>query len=317
MWIFILLIILGIILLKFGADWFVQGSSDLARKLHVSELAIGLTIVSFGTSAPELMVNGFASLNGNPDIVFGNIIGSNCFNLFIILSVIGLIMPVKMQSSTAWKEIPFSMLALLVLFFLVNDRFFFHQASSRLSRADGLIMLAGFSWFLFYAFRQLRQDTLTNDPVKHPAGNLRIVLLMVAGLAGLAAGGKLVLDNAVKLATLLGLSEKVIGLTIVAVGTSLPELATSIVAAMKKNLDIAVGNIIGSNIFNILFILSFSAILKPLPYNAGFNLDIALLAGGTLVLFLAMYTGKKKQIDRWEAFVLFAGYIAYITTMVI
>jgi len=295
----------------------VQGSSDLARKLQVSELAIGLTVVAFGTSAPELVVNSFASVKGNHDIVFGNIIGSNSFNLFVILSIVGLIRPVRVQSSTAWREIPFSMVALVVLFVLVNDRLIFQAEASRLSRFDGLVMLAGFSLFILYAFRQLKKDAAGVDHVAPHTGNFRIALVIAAGLAGLVIGGKLVLDNAVKLASQLGLSEKVIGLTIVAAGTSLPELATSIVAASKRNLDMAVGNIIGSNVFNILFILSFSTMLKPLSYNPGFNTDLGFVAGGTLVLFLAMYTGRRKHIDRWEAFILLAGYVVYMTTAVI
>jgi cation:H+ antiporter len=315
MWLLILLIIAGLALLKFGADWFVEGSSGLARRLQVSELAIGLTIVAFGTSAPELVVNSFSSLKGNHDIVFGNIIGSNSFNLFVILSIVGLITPIKVQSSTAWREIPFSMIALIIFFLVVNDQFLLQRESSLLSRFDGIIMLGCFSLFIYYAFRQLRFDSAEPADVKRTLSNWRIAIFIFAGLAGLVVGGKLVLDNAIKLATQLGLSEKIIGLTIVAAGTSLPELATSIVAAIKRNHDIAVGNIIGSNIFNILFILPVSTMIRPLKFNPGFNIDIAFIAGGTLLLFIAMYTGKKKEIDRWEAFVLLTCYIAYLILM--
>jgi cation:H+ antiporter len=315
MWLNILLIIGGLILLQQGAAFFVKGSSGLARKFHVSDLAIGLTIVAFGTSAPELVVNSFASFNNNYDIVFGNIIGSNIFNLFIILSIVAIITPLKVQSSTAWKEIPFSFFALLLIFLLANDQLIFQRDISRISRLDGLIMVTAFALFLLYVFKQLKYDTNTVNAKK---GNDKIgiiILLIILGLAGLVLGGKLVLDNAVELALELGMSEKLIGLTIVAAGTSLPELATSVVAAVKKNNDIAVGNIIGSNIFNVLFILPASSFIQPLIYNSGFNRDIGVIAGGTVVLFIAMYTGRRMQIDRWEAFILFISFAVYILLM--
>lgn len=316
MWFNIILIIAGLVLLQQGASLFVKGSSGLARKFNVSELAIGLTIVSFGTSSPELVVNSIGSYNSNYDIVFGNIIGSNNFNLFIILGIIGIIAPMKVQSSTAWKEVPFSFFAILILFLLANDQIFFHKDKSYLSRGDSLIMIAAFGLFLFYVFKQLKSDPILNTTKTSNDKNIRIALFIIFGLAGLVLGGKLVLDNAVKLATAFGMSEKMIGLTIVAAGTSLPELATSVIAAIKKNNDIAVGNIIGSNIFNILFILPVSSFINPLRYNPGFNKDLALLTGGTLVLFLAMYTGKRMQIDRWEAFVLLIAYVVYFILMV-
>lgn len=317
MWILLLLIISGLVLLKQGADWFIKGSSGLARMFNVSELTIGLTIVAIGTSSPELFVNSFASFKGNYDIVMGNIIGSNIFNLFIILSIVGIVRPLKVQSSTAWREIPFSLLALLILFILVNDSLVFRKEASQLGRVDALIMLAFFLLFLYYAFRQLKNDKAITVKREQESiiSSKKIVLLLIAGMAGLISGGKLVLDNSVKLAIELGLSEKIIGLTIVAAGTSLPELATSLFAIIKKNNDLAVGNIIGSNIFNILFILPVSSIIRPLQFNPAFNLDISFIAFGTLVLFIAMYTGKRKQIDRWEVFVLLICYALYMIYM--
>lgn len=316
MWLHIILIIAGLVLLQQGAAFFVKGSSGLARKFRVSELAIGLTIVAFGTSAPELVVNSFAAFNSNYDIVFGNIIGSNIFNLFIILTIVAIIAPIKVQSSTAWKEIPFSFLSLLLLFLLANDHFIFRRDISRLSRIDGLIMIAAFSLFLVYVFKQLKTDTKNSSAEKVKDRTGVILALIIAGLAGLVFGGKLVLDHAVALAQELGMSEKLIGLTIVAAGTSLPELATSVVAAIKKNTDIAVGNIIGSNIFNVLFILPASSFIRPLVFDPGFNRDLGFIAGGTIVLFFAMYTGKRMQIDRWEALVLLISYAAYIVLIV-
>lgn len=317
MWPQILLILAGLFLLQRGASWFVEGSSGLARRLKVSELAIGLTIVAFGTSAPELIVNTLAAWNYRYDIVLGNIIGSNSFNLFIILSVAGLIIPLNVQSPTAWKEIPFSFLAIVVLFLVANDNLLVGKEVSVISRLDGLLLLGCFLLFIFYVWKQLRKDRDVVAGKKVEWRNGKIVLFMLLGLAGLVIGGKLVLDHAVKLATQLGMSERLIGLTIVAAGTSLPELATSVVAALKRSSDIAVGNIIGSNIFNIFFILGVSAVVRPLPYTEGFNVDLMVLAAGTLLLFLSMYTGQKLRIDRWEAFVLFSAYLLYFFWVVL
>jgi cation:H+ antiporter len=309
-WINILLGIAGLVLLQQGAGWFIKGSSGLARKFRVPELTIGLTVVAFGTSAPELVVNLAGTIKGNVDVVYGNIIGSNNFNLFVILGLVGLIGSIKVKSSTAWKEIPISFGAAGILFLLANDAAVTGKESI-LSRLDGLLLLFFFALFLYYAFRQLKKDKQVESHSGKNTSNARIIVFILLGLGGLVLGGKLVLDNAVIIASSLGMSERMIGLTIVAAGTSLPELATSLMAAVKRNFDIAVGNIIGSNIFNILFILGTSALVRPLEYNGTFNKDIALLSGGTILLLIAMYTGKRKQIDRWEALFLLAGYVVF------
>lgn len=303
-----ILLIVGFVILIKGADWLVQGGTSLARKYHISELAIGLTIVAFGTSMPELVVNVFAAYQSHSEIVFGNIIGSNIFNLFAILGIAGIISPLIVQSSTVWKEIPSSLFAAVLLFFLAN-RFFSDSAS--LSAVDGVILLIFFALFLYYVFRQMKKDTQPATTHHKTYKNLTIWLYIIVGLVFLVAGGRLVVVNAVKIASELGISETVIGLTIVAIGTSLPELATSVVAALRKSNDIAVGNIIGSNIFNILFILGVSSVIKPIDYNLKFNTDMYLLGIGTLLLFIAMFTGKKKKIDRWEAVILLTIYIGY------
>jgi cation:H+ antiporter len=293
-----------------GADWLVTGASALAKKYNVPDLVIGLTIVSFGTSAPELVVNSVASFQQHSDIVYGNILGSNIVNLFLILGIAGLIYPITVHTNTVWKEIPVSLLAVVVLYFLSNGILLDH--SNLLTRLDGFFLLAFFGGFLYYIYLQMKADR--NDPESLSIKNLtgrKISLLIVGGLAGLIFGGKLVVDNAIKIATEMGVSEKIIGLTIIAVGTSLPELMTSVVAAVKKNSDIALGNIIGSNIFNIFFILSVSSIIKPVQFNPAFNLELYILAAGTLVLFIAMFTGGKKKLDRWEAFILLGIYIIY------
>lgn len=309
----IILIVVGFASLIFGANWLVDGASSLAKKHKVSDLVIGLTIVAFGTSAPELVVNSIASVNGYSDIVFGNVIGSNNFNLFIILGIAGLIYPITVQSSTVWREIPISLIAGLLLLILANNYFLSH--TSEISRVDGGILILGFVGFLYYVFKQMKTEE--NIIVSYQQkSNLKIWGLILSGFAGLIVGGQLVVDNGILIATNLGVSEKIIGLTIIAAGTSLPELVTSIVAATKKNSDIAIGNVIGSNIFNILLILSVSSFIKPISFNQNFNTDIVILLGGTLFIFIAMFTGKRKKLDRWEAALLLSFYLIYTIYLV-
>ena len=310
----IIMVITGFISLIFGANWLVDGASALAKKYNVSELVIGLTIVAFGTSAPELVVNSIASVKGYSDIVLGNIIGSNNFNLFIILGLSALILPIKVQTSTAWKEIPISLFVAILLLFLLND--FIFTGSTFLSRTDGFIMLLLFCLFLYYVFNQMKNDI---QPVatENQKSVLKIWGLIIMGLAGLLLGGQLALVYSVEIANTLGVSEKIIGLTIIAAGTSLPELVTSVVAASKKNSDIAIGNVIGSNVFNILLVLAISSIISPIEYNPKFNLDVLILIGGTVFLFTSMLTGQKKKLDRWEAGILFGFYVIYTTYLVI
>jgi cation:H+ antiporter len=309
----ILLLTLGFGILIKGADWLVDGGSALARKYKISELAIGLTIVAFGTSMPELVVNTFAAYQSHAEIVFGNIIGSNIFNLFAILGIAGLIAPLTVQSSTVWKEIPVSFLAVVLLYFLSNS---IGSENEILSRIDGVVLLIVFGLFLYYVFLQLRGENIPLEVNRKEFPNLKLWLYIFLGLAFLIAGGRLVVINSVQIASSLGISQTIIGLTVVAAGTSLPELATSVVAAMKRNSDIAVGNIIGSNIFNIFFILGISALIRPVEYNIRFNYDLYLLGGGTILLFIAMFSGKKKKLDRWEAGILFVIYIGFTVLLI-
>lgn len=308
-----LLVIFGFAALIFGANWMVNGASALAKRYNVSDLAIGLTIVAFGTSAPELIVNIIASVKGYSDIVLGNIIGSNNFNLFIILGLAGLILPIKVQSSTAWKEIPISLFITALLILLIND--FEFTGNSSFSRLEGIFMLVLFGFFLFYVFKQLKSDPAVQTET-YETSTFKIWGLIIVGLAGLVIGGQLVVLNSVSIANSLGVSEKIIGLTIVAAGTSLPELVTSVIAAAKKNSDIAIGNVIGSNIFNILLILGINSVIKPLDFNPKFNLDLYILLGGTVFLLIAMLTGKRKKLDRWEAGLLFVFYLIYTIYLV-
>lgn len=310
----VLLVISGFAFLIFGANWLVEGAAALAKKYRVSDLAIGLTIVAFGTSAPELVVSLIASLNGFSDIVLGNVVGSNTFNLFLILGVSGIILPIAVQSSTAWKEIPISLFVTILLIFLLND--FSFSGQSFLSRSDGFIFLVLFLFFLYYVFFLMKKEQKTHSEFTQKSV-LKIWGLIILGLTGLIAGGQLVVNYCVNIANELGVSEKIIGLTIIAAGTSLPELVTSIVAAIKNKSDIAIGNVIGSNIFNILLILSISSIIKPIKFNSAFNFDLYILTGGTVFLFVSMLSGKRKKLDRWEASVLLGFYIVYTVFLVI
>ncbi|WP_020528783.1 calcium/sodium antiporter [Flexithrix dorotheae] len=305
----IILLLVGFVLLIVGANWLVDGATSLAKKYGISDLTIGLTIVAFGTSAPELIVNIMAASEGHQSIVLGNIVGSNNFNLFFILGLTGLITPIVVQSTTVWKEIPFSILAALLLYLLSNELIFSEEPL--LSRIDGIILLIFFGLFMMYVYQQLNADQSTQITKKVNTPKWKVIALILIGFIGLVAGGRLVMNNAILLATELGVNEKIIALTIVAAGTSLPELATSIIAAIKKNNDIAVGNVIGSNIFNIFFILGGSTVINSIYYDKTFNTDIYLLLGGTLFLFVAMFTGQRKKLDRWEAGILFIVYILY------
>lgn len=308
-----LLILLGFILLIKGADWLVAGSSALAKKHKVSDLVIGLTIVAFGTSAPELIVNSVAAFENLPGIVMGNVIGSNLFNLFVILGLVGVIRPIVVQSETVWREIPYSLLAALVLLFLANGPFLFGERL--ITRWDGLIMLVLFSLFLFLILRKSSGEDIPGMKLNQMSSG-KTWLLIAVGLGGLILGGKLVVDNSVEMARSFGLSEKIIGITILAAGTSLPELVTSVMAAIRGKSDIAIGNIIGSNIFNILLILSVSSLIRPIQFNTAFNSEILLLSGGTLLLFLAMFSGRMKRLDRWEAGVFLIAYAVYMFLMI-
>jgi cation:H+ antiporter len=310
MFIPILLLILGFLLLILGADWLIKGASSLAKRLNVPELVIGLTIVAFGTSAPELIVNIMASIKGASDITYGNIIGSNNFNILIILGISSLIYPLDVKKSTVWKEIPFALFISIIALFLVNDRWFNSNAVDVLSRLDSIIMLSFFVLFLIYSWYLSKQGLIETNQIKSYS-LVYTVCFIVAGLAGLIFGGEVVVKQAIIIAREFGISEKIIGLTIVAAGTSLPELATSAVAAWKKHPDIAIGNIVGSNIFNLLLILGISALIHPPLYKTSFNVDFYLMILATFLLFLFMFTLRKHRLDRWEGALFILVYIAY------
>ena len=303
----------GFFVLIKGADILVEGSSSLARRFDVSDLVIGLTVVAFGTSTPELFVNIIASINGNTDLAIGNVLGSNISNIFLILGVSSLIFPLKVTSGTVWKEIPFSLLAIIALWVMVNGVLLNDETQNVLARSDGILLLLFFSIFIYYSC-SIASDV--DGMAEHvPSGKysfLRSLIMVILGFVCLTAGGKWIVDGAVKIAISFGLSEGLIGLTIVAIGTSLPELATSAAAAYKKKADIAVGNVVGSNIFNVLFVLGISSVIKPIPFSLSSNIDIGVVIIASILLFLSMFTFKKHSLDRWEGAVFLVFYSLYI-----
>jgi len=312
----IALLVVGFVLLVGGASFLVDGSCSLARRLGVSDLAIGLTLVAFGTSAPELAVNLIASYRGNTEIAIGNILGSNIFNILLILGFSCLLYPLAVTRGTVWKEIPFSLLAAILVGITANDVWMENCTAYVVGRTDGIGYLLVFVIFLYYVYGMMKNGESSPDAIPSKIRSIFKSLLFVsAGLAALVVGAKWVVDGAIVIAQMLGVSESVIGLTIVAGGTSLPELATSIVAAYRKNADIAVGNVVGSNIFNIFLILGTSAVIRPLPFQASSNIDIGMTVLASLLLFLFMFTGRKRTLDRWEGalFLLIYGvYLVYL-----
>ncbi|HRJ29702.1 MAG TPA: calcium/sodium antiporter [Cyclobacteriaceae bacterium] len=321
MFLYALLLVGGFVILIKGADFLVAGASSLAKRFNVSTLIIGLTVVSFGTSAPEMTVNIINSIAGRNEAIFGNIIGSNMFNLLFILGITGIIYPLVVQKSSVKYEVPFSLIGIVLLWVLVNDQLIKGSETDMLSRTDALILFAGFLAFLLYIYRSLKTKTAEEgDPIREYSIPVSVAMI-VGGVGMLIGGGYLVTENAVGIAKLFGLSEKLIGLTILAVGTSLPELATTAVAAFKKQTDIAIGNIIGSNIFNIFLILGVNGMIKPIEYpdhnhgthveQAVLNTDLYVLAIGTLALLISMFTLSRNKIDRWEALGFLILYLAY------
>jgi cation:H+ antiporter len=311
-------LIVGFAVIIKSADFLVDGSSSIARRFRVSELVIGLTVVAFGTSTPELFVNVVASLKGNSEIAIGNILGSNIANILLILGISSIICPLSVTKGTVWKEIPFSLLAAIVLGLMANDQFINKNGISLLTRIDGLVLLCFFIIFLYYSFSIAKEiEGIETHVPSRGHGLAKSVLLVVSGLAGLCFGGDWIVQGAVSLAVKLGISQSVVGLTIVAIGTSLPELATSAVAAHKRKPDIAVGNVVGSNIFNIFFVLGVSAVIKPIPFNSRSNIDIGVVILASLLLFTFMFTGQKRSIDRWEGIVSLMLYGAYLAFQII
>lgn len=289
-----LLIAVGLAVLIYAADLLVKGAASISKKIGIPAIVIGLTVVSFGTSAPELIVNLLSAFNGKTDIAIGNIVGSNITNILLILGISAIVGTLKVQKSTTYKEIPFALLASILLLVMANDTLLDGATNNTLTRTDGLALIGFFAIFMYYTFNLALNGKKEEDDesieIYHP---LKSSLFIIIGILGLFGGGKLLVDNAVNLAQMAGWSEMLIGVTIVAVGTSLPELATSVIAARKGQSDIAVGNIVGSNIFNIFWILGLTSIISPLPINPGTNFDLIAETVATILLFLLIFVYKK------------------------
>lgn len=311
-----ILFVVGFVLLISGANLLVEGSASIAKNLNISSIVIGLTIVAFGTSAPELIVNIFASVQGNTEIAIGNILGSNIVNILLILGVSSIIYPLATKENTVWKEIPLSLLAAILVGVMVNDTLLDGGTFSGLTKIDGIVLIAFFIIFLYYTFGISKVSGENTDLEIKDMSYMKSSLYIVGGLLGLVFGGKWIVDGAIKIAEGFNVSQSLIGLTVVAIGTSLPELATSAVAAYKKQSDIAIGNVVGSNIFNIFWILGLSAVINPLPFSKDSVIDIIMTIVASLILFLIMFIGKKHTVERWQGVIMILIYIGYVAYLI-
>lgn len=308
----ILILIASLASIIYGANFLVDGASSLAKKFNIPNIVIGLTIVAFGTSTPELAVSGFSAYNGSADIAIGNVVGSNIANILLILGVTAAIYPLNILANTVLKEIPLSLLAAFVLLLMINDIDYSGQNKDIISLADGLILLGFIAIFMYYLLHLAKTNKEEEELQIEKMSPGKSILFIIGGLILLVAGGKFFVDSAVEIAKIFGMSEALIGLTIVAVGTSLPEFATSVVAAMKKNADIAVGNVVGSNIFNIFFILGTTALISPLPKGNITNLDLYVCIFASALLLLSAFTFGRQKITRWEGIFFILCYVVYI-----
>ena len=306
MWLDIIIIIIGIVCVLKGADFLTEGAAALARRVNIPEIVIGLTIVAAGTSAPELFVSLVSALKGTPDLAVGNVVGSNTMNCMLIVGCAAMVAPMTISRSTVKKDIPFAVGASVLLMLLALNNF--------LGRFDGILLLAGFVSFMVYSLRQAKNgqgDATTEEKQQNPWLS---ALYIVLGLVGLVIGSNLFVDHASSLALALGISEGVVGLTVVAGGTSLPELATSVVAARKGQSAIAIGNVIGSNVFNILLILGLTATISPLQIEGITTIDMAVMLISVTIVWLFSFT--RYTVERWEGAVLVGGYLVYLAWLI-
>lgn len=306
----ILLIIIGFVLLIVGADLLVDGASGIAKKFHIPEIIIGLTIVSIGTSMPELFVSITSALEGHSDMAIGNVIGSNLSNLLLILGLSTMIKPVVFQKETRLYEIPMCLASTLILMLFCNT-------NAKISIGESAVLLVLFCIFILYTIFMTKKESQKNIveiDVKEEKKNstLKDIVFIILGIVGLKIGGDLAVDNAVVVANYFNLSEKLISLTILAIGTSLPELVTSVTAAVKGNSDIAIGNIIGSNIFNILLIIGVSSMIHPITYNLSYNFDISILVISTIILAIFPFIPPKDKMSRANGVIYFLMYLMYL-----
>ena len=313
----IFILAIGLTVLIIGANWLVEGASSVALKLGVSAFTIGLTVVAFGTSLPELVVNIMSSVKGNSGLAIGNVVGSNSINILLIIGIAAVIKPVNVQSSTVRIEIPFSLLAAVVLLVMANKVLVDGAQESLLTRTDGMVLILLLAVFLYYTFLSARSDS--HAPVSEVKGRKGyiVALMMVVGTLGLYFGGRMMVDSATKIAVSLGVSDSIIGLTVLAIGTSLPELVTSCVAAFKGDSDIAIGNVLGSNIFNIFMVLGISSAILPLPFYAEANIDILVVCLASVLLLIFALVGPGQKIDRREGVLFVTIYLVYFAYLII
>ncbi len=309
----IFLLIVGLGLILAGANFLTDGSAALAQRFRVPEFIIGLTVVAVGTSTPELVVSVLSAIAGKSDVAIGNVVGSNIFNVFVILGVCALIRPLPLTAGNIRRDIPFGVITSLLLLALASDSFFRTGAADRIGRIDGVAMLLLYMALMWYTIRSTkRPETPPAEEAKPGMAGWLMAAMIVGGLAGLVFGGEMFLRSATSIARSLGISESVIAITLVAGGTSLPELASSLVSLFKGKADMALGNVIGSNIANILLILGVSATIHPLSMGGITVWDLLMVALSSVLLFFAAFTFKRRAIDRWEGAIFLAIYIAYI-----
>lgn len=313
-----ILLILGMTILIYGAHLLVQGASSFAKMLDIPNLVIGLTVVAFGTSFPELIINIFASTQGQSELAVGNVVGSNIINVLLVIGLAALVKPMQIQNYTVRYELPFALLAMSMLFVVANDGLINHTNTSVLNRSDGIIFLTFFLIFIYYTFVVSTNSHASQEghEVKEMS-KLKSSLFILLGMIGLYFGGDFIVTSATNLATSWGLSELVIGILVVALGTSLPELATSVVASFKGNADMAIGNIVGSNIFNVFLVLGVSATISPIQFNPSINLDLGIAFLATLLLFVFVFTGKGRRVDRVEGSIFLVLYVTYVVYLLI
>lgn len=285
-----------------GADRLTEGASALARRMNIPEIIIGLTVVAAGTSAPELFVSLVSALKGTPDMAMGNVVGSNTMNAMLIVGCAAMVAPMTISRNTVKKDIPFSVAASVLLILIAFDSF--------LSRLDGILLLIGFAAFLYYGIKTAKSSQSTTVVANSPLSMLRSTLYLLLGLTLLIVGSNVFVDSASRVAYSLGISEGVVGLTIVAGGTSLPELATSVVAARKGQSAIAIGNVIGSNVFNILLILGTTAVISPMQIQGITIVDMSMMLGSVALVWLFSYT--RYTVERWEGALLLGAYLVYL-----
>lgn len=306
----ILLLIGGLLLILYGAGWLVDGSSSIAKRFGISEFVIGLTIVGIGTSTPEMVVSFLSSFQGKADMAIGNIVGSNIFNTMMILGITALITPLTITKSNLKKDIPLNIFVTIILILLGMNFTLFGHGHDQLSRIDGVILLGIFVWYLWSSFRSDSSDE-EGEGIKLYSPGIS-ALLIIGGLASLIIGGRLFVNSATELAKMFGVSDKFIAITVMAAGTSMPELATCVVAALKGRGQLALGNILGSNISNILLILGGAALINPLSFNGMTYVDLGAVLISAIFILASAYLFKKHQLDRFEGTVLLLMEVAYM-----